>query len=103
MTDAEIDRLKPGDVIRSPSGTERTVISVHRDGRRRVYVSVPILRCSWTHACYTILDRTLLRTLYTKTRKQRQFKRTKLGRRVFEDCETNGRGCDCCDVIGRFK
>lgn len=102
MTDKQMRRLKPGDVIISPSGRCRTVFSATHHPLR-TSVNVPILRCSWTHAGYTVIDRQMLKQ-YRVARKKRPPKATKLGRRLFQDCEKSTvqykRLCTCCDVIG---
>ena len=49
--------VRPGDVLRTPNGILRVVRRVRY--RRGVVSSFTftIRRCSWTHACYTVLQR----------------------------------------------
>lgn len=115
MTIDEMLSLKPGDVIKAPSGVERTVIrvSVHKrdHGRARqgggyshVFVDVPIMACSWTKRCFTVLDKQMLRD-YTLPHKKNHFRRTKLGREVERDTQDlKNIKVSCCTVVnGKFR
>ena len=80
MNDAQINSLKVGQIIISPGGRERIVREVSRYPENKPWgyppkrvgqvnsVTVTIMRCSWTGACETILDREILKK-YQLTRK----------------------------------
>lgn len=52
-----INRIKRGDVLRSPSGKLRIVREVHHHDSgsiNKTYVTFAIQRCSWTGRCFTV-------------------------------------------------
>jgi len=115
MTEAQMRRLVPGQVIVSPTGKHRTVLTVRLVGRwsgsvpeKYVSVTVPILHCSWTKRPWTSLDYQTLR-LYQATKTVLAINRWKVVKRIRDDelrCWTgksNNRSCDCCEVVGKLQ
>jgi hypothetical protein len=105
MTDAQMLRLVPGQVIVSPTGRHRTILAVHHaDNVRRVDAYVAILRCSWTHRAHTILNKQLLRQ-YRVTKTILCIKRWKIVKKCLVDIDDVGAPpcATCCDVIGNFQ
>lgn len=104
MTDAEIETLKAGDIIVNRAGKDRTVLDVSHH-RRAVYALVAILRCSWTHAPFTLLDRHQLRNHYQLVPGQVDPKSCRLLAAVINDRDKPGfeRKLKCCDVVGKVR
>ncbi len=108
MTPAQMHRLVPGQVIVSPSGKRRTIITVKCDAKNRVSVNLAILRCSWTHRPHTCVNSHDLKQ-WRFTNVVLDIKRWKIPKMILADLvacyagDGGGRACDCCDVIGRFQ
>ena len=100
------DRLSVGDSVLSKRGTRRTVRHISRDTNGYLHcVAFSILRCSWTHACYTIYTRNDLRCLGFKPSKAKKRTLTKrIDKRIYLDIVNSvGKPCrklKCCDVKG---
>lgn len=101
MTDGWIKELRVGDVVRSGSGTLRTVRAV-KHYKRRTNVTFSILHCSWTGRCYTVMTDCDLRTFGYRPTGQRKRLRSRLDRAVARDFgkPKDRTRLSCCDVRG---
>jgi hypothetical protein len=101
LNDAEIDRIRVGNVVKI-GPAYRTVRAVHTKDGRPYYFAFAIRRCSWTHRPYTIILRPELRqraeAVYYVSKNVRA---TKIERRLQENIDDDTcRTCDCCEVRG---
>lgn len=98
MTDRQIQNIKVGDVLLSPSG-ERIVRKVSKKHDRVYSVVMAILRCSWTRRGHTHIDRHRLRTQFKYTGK-RVMLRKKIDYDIRDDIRfmNDNRLVDCCEA-----
>src|SRR5258708_25936939 len=94
--------IKPGDVLKSRAGTLRVVRRVSLS-RGRIFVYFTIRHCSWTHRCYTLLERNdLIQCGYTRVN-ARVSLRKRIDRAIekeFDVREPKEIVLDCCKVKG---
>jgi hypothetical protein len=94
-------KVRAGDVLRSRSGTLRVVRRVSQ-GRSRVHVFFAIRHCSWTHRCYTLLERNdLIQNGYRPTGAHVNL-RKRIDRQIARELDGDRLKpkLDCCKVRG---
>lgn len=95
--------LDRGDIVRTPTGTERVVREVHRHSESRVYVSFTILHCSWTTRPVTVYSMgELVRVGYTYAGRRIEIKNTRLNKSIDREvkCRPGPPKLTCCDIKG---
>lgn len=100
------DELKPGDIVKSGSGTLRVVrrVSMNPNAPWLLgFVYFSILRCSKYRACYTLYLRSELRSMgFTKINGRIRLD-SQLDAAILRDTQVRDgrdRKLTCCDVIG---
>ena len=101
------DKLQVGDILQAPSGRLRIVRKVKRHPDDPSYVShvgMVILKCSWTHRCDTVFNRSDLKTVgFKKVRKKPVKLDSAIDRKIEKDMkQVDKRKCKltCCDLRG---
>lgn len=92
------DKLKVGDIVLSPNGTERIVRKVKYFNNLLGWVSFVILHCSWTGRCYTCYSRSDLKR-YSPTKHSIALI-TPLDKEIAEAIQADKVTVTCCDVEG---
>ncbi len=99
-----LDQIKIGDILLERGKSERTVREINRykNGTMRS-VSFSILRCSWTHRCYTTVTRSELKTRRFSHSGKRKESASPIDKLIAHDLiywEKEKQRLDCCDVKG---
>lgn len=96
-------RVLVGDILRDCNGTERIVRKCSEgESGLTTYVYFSILRCSWTHRCYTCMSYTDLKMRGFRPVGKKKLK-SKLDKQIAHDLRYETRfnqKLDCCAVSG---
>lgn len=97
------DEIKLGDVLRAKSGDLRIVRGVSRWNKNGLIntVTFTIRNCSWTGRCYTVLNRSDLKTRCFEPTGVSCALDGEIDARLLEEIKQTGKPLiDCCDVKG---
>lgn len=103
-----VEKVRKGDVLKTPSGSLRIVRAVHvsksrrQTSLRKIWFFFAIQHCSWTHAGYTLYNGGELLQMGWMPTGLRQKLNTELDRKLASDFGRLGkeRALSCCDVVG---